>query len=79
MGEKKNITPAQFALVWMLSEKPWIVPIPGTTSIEHLDEFLSAANVRMSSEELQAFEKDYAKIHLMGHRADEFTESQIDK
>ena len=78
-AKRKNITPAQFALVWMLSEKPWIVPIPGTTSIEHLDEFLSAANVRMSSEELQAFEKDYAKIHLMGHRADEFTESQIDK
>lgn len=78
-AKRKNITPAQFALVWMLSEKPWIVPIPGTTSIEHLDEFLGAANVRMSSEELQAFEKDYAKIHLMGHRADEFTESQIDK
>lgn len=78
-AKRKNVTPAQFALVWMLSEQPWIVPIPGTTSIKHLDEFLGAMRVRMSTDELQAFEKDYAKIHLMGHRADEFTESQIDK
>lgn len=78
-AKRKNVTPAQFALVWMLSEQPWIVPIPGTTSVKHLDEFLGAMRVRMSTDELQAFEKDYAKIHLMGHRADEFTESQIDK
>lgn len=75
----KNVTPAQFALVWMLSEKPWIVPIPGTTNPEHLDDFLGAAKVRMSTDELKDFEKDYSKIHLIGHRADPFTESQIDK
>ena len=78
-ARRKNVTPAQFALVWMLSEKPWIAPIPGTTNPEHLDDFLGAADVRMSTEELKEFEKDYEKIHLVGHRADPFTESQIDK
>ena len=78
-ARRKNVTPAQFALVWMLSEKPWIAPIPGTTNPEHLDDFLGAADVRMSTDELKEFEKDYSKIHLVGHRADPFTESQIDK
>jgi len=78
-ARKKNITPAQFALSWMLSMQPWIVPIPGTTNIAHLDEFLVASKIRLSTEELKEFEKDYSKIHLVGHRADVFTESQIDK
>lgn len=78
-AKRKNVTPAQFALVWILSEKPWIAPIPGTTNPKHLDDFLVAAEVRMSTDELKEFEKDYGKIHLVGHRADPFTESQIDK
>ena len=78
-AKRKNITPAQFALAWMLSVQSWIVPIPGTTNIKHLDEFLGASKVRLSNEELKDFENDYSKIRLIGHRADEFTESQIDK
>ncbi len=78
-AERKGITPAQFALVWMLSHKPWIVPIPGTTNPMHLDDFLGAANVRLSSAELEEFDSAYSEIDLMGHRADPFTESQIDK
>ena len=78
-AERKGITMAQFALVWMLSRKSWIVPIPGTTNAAHLDDFLGAANVRLTPEELAAFDNDYSQIHLMGHRADAFTESQIDK
>lgn len=78
-AERKGITMAQFALVWMLSRKSWIVPIPGTTNAAHLDDFLGAANVRLTPEELSAFDNDYSQIHLMGHRADAFTESQIDK
>lgn len=76
---RKGVTPAQFALVWMLSRKPWIVPIPGTTNAYHLDDFLGAGNVRLSAWEMEAFDKDFSKINLMGHRADPFTESQIDK
>lgn len=78
-AERKGITPAQFALVWMLSRKPWIAPIPGTTNPNHLDDFLGAATVRLSAWEMEEFDKEYAGIDLMGHRADAFTESQIDK
>ncbi len=78
-AKQLNITPAQFALVWLLSQKNWIVPIPGTTNPTHLKDFLGASSVRMSAAQRQEFEKDYTQIHLIGHRADPFTESQIDK
>ena len=78
-AERKGVTPAQFALVWMLSRKSWIAPIPGTTDPAHLDELLGAGTVRLSVWEMEAFDKEYARIDLMGHRADPFTESQIDK
>ena len=75
----KNITTDRIALAWLLAQKPWIVLIPGTTSPEHVDDFLGAASVRLSAKELYEFDQEYAQIHLMGHRADPFTESQIDK
>lgn len=78
-AKRKEVTPAQFALVWMLSRKSWIAPIPGTTNPEHLDDFIGAAHVRLASYEMEEFDKEYAQIDLMGHRADPFTESQIDK
>lgn len=78
-AKRKNITPAQFALVWMLSRKPWIVPIPGTTNTHHLIDFLGADNSRLTPFEMEEFDKEYSHIDLMGHRADPFTESQIDK
>ena len=78
-AERKGVTPAQFALVWMLPRKAWIAPIPGTTRPVHLDDFLGAANVRLTPYEMEEFDKEYARIDLIGHRADPFTESQIDK
>lgn len=78
-AERKGLTPAQFALVWMLSRKSWIAPIPGTTNPAHLDDFLGAGKARLSAWEMEAFDREYAQIDLMGHRADPFTESQIDK
>lgn len=78
-AKRKDVTPAQFALIWMLSRKPWIAPIPGTTNPDHLDDFLGAASVRLTPYEIEEFDAAYAKIDLMGHRADPFTESQIDK
>lgn len=78
-AKSKGVTPAQFALIWMLSRKPWIVPIPGTTNPDHLDDFLGATSVRLTPYEMEEFDAAYAKIDLMGHRADPFTESQIDK
>lgn len=78
-AERKGVTPAQFALVWMLSRKAWIAPIPGTTRPVHLDDFLGAANVRLTPYEMEEFDKAYTQIELMRHRADPFTESQIGK
>lgn len=57
----------------------WIAPIPGTTNPAHLDDFLGAATVRLTPYEMEEFDKEYARIDLIGHRADPFTESQIDK
>ncbi|MDO4160055.1 MAG: aldo/keto reductase [Prevotellaceae bacterium] len=78
-ASRKGVTPAQFALIWMLSRKKWIVPIPGTTSIAHLDDISGAGSVRLTPYEMEEFDKAYAKLDIMGHRADAFTESQIDK
>lgn len=76
---RKNCTMSQFALAWLLARAPWIAPIPGTTTPAHLDDFLGATSVSLSPAELREFESAYSKIKLMGHRADPFTESQIDK
>ena len=76
---RKNCTMAQFAIAWLLAQAPWIAPIPGTTNPAHLDDFLGGASVSLSPAELREFESAYSKIKLMGHRADPFTESQIDK
>lgn len=78
-AERKGITPAQFALVWILSRKPWIVAVPGTTKIPHLDELCGAKSVRLTAEELLAFDTDCAQISLKGHRANDAIENQIDK
>lgn len=78
-AERKQCTMSQFAIAWLLAQAPWIAPIPGTTNPAHLDDFLGGASVRLTPAELEEFEREYAKITLMGHRADAFTESQIDK
>ena len=78
-AERKQCTMSQFAIAWLLAQAPWIAPIPGTTNPAHLDDFLGGAAVSLTPEELEEFEREYGGIALMGHRADAFTESQIDK
>ncbi len=65
---RKNATPAQIALAWLLAQKPWIVPIPGTTKIERLIENIGATSVELTDEELQQIEIESAKIKLVGDR-----------
>lgn len=77
-AERKQCTMSQFAIAWLLAQAPWIAPIPGTTNPAHLDDFLGGAAVSLTPEELEEFEREYGGITLMGHRADAFTESQID-
>lgn len=78
-AERKHCTMSQFAIAWLLAQAPWIAPIPGTTNPAHLEDFLGGAAVSLTPEELEEFEREYGGITLMGHRADAFTESQIDK
>ncbi|MDO5533009.1 aldo/keto reductase, partial [Sutterella sp.] len=78
-AERKNCTMSQFALAWLLAQRTYIAPIPGTTNPAHLDDFLGAEKVTFTLDELDEFEAAYATIKLVGHRADPFTESQIDK
>jgi aryl-alcohol dehydrogenase-like predicted oxidoreductase len=68
VARRKNATPAQIALAWLLARKPWIVPIPGTTKPERLEENLGAAAVELTSEDLRGIESAAAKITVHGER-----------
>lgn len=62
------MTPAQIALAWLLAQKPWIVPIPGTTKLHRLEENLGAAVVTLSQADLAAIAKVLAKVTVEGNR-----------
>jgi len=70
-AQKKKATPAQVALAWLLAQKPWLVPIPGTTKIERLEENLRALNVQLSLEDLGELDSIAAKIPVQGARYSE--------
>jgi aryl-alcohol dehydrogenase-like predicted oxidoreductase len=78
-AKKKNATPAQIALAWLLAQKPWIVPIPGTRNIEHLNENLGAVNVQLTSDDLREIETAISKITVHGDRMSEMHLQQIDR
>ena len=65
---QKNATPAQLALAWVLAQKPWIVPIPGTTKLHRLIENIGAASIELTAAELQEMETASAQIEIMGNR-----------
>jgi aryl-alcohol dehydrogenase-like predicted oxidoreductase len=62
----KNSTPAQIALAWLLAQKPWIVPIPGGTKIEHLDDNLPAAELILTPADLRDIDQAFAEIEIKG-------------
>ena len=68
MAEKTNATPAQVALAWLLAQKPWIVPIPGTTKLHRLEENIGAAQLALSTEDLRDIEAAAANITVQGAR-----------
>ena len=71
VATRKGATPAQIALAWLLAQKPWIVPIPGTTKLSRLEENLLAATVELTSEDLKAIEAAAARVTLQGARLPE--------
>ena len=68
IAHRKQATPAQIALAWLLAQKPWIVPIPGTTKLHRLDENLEADSVELSADDLRDIEESAAKITVEGAR-----------
>src|SRR2546421_4131535 len=68
IGERKNATPAQLALAWLLAQKPWIVPIPGTTKLHRLDENIGAVSLELTSDDLREIDSAAAKIEVQGAR-----------
>jgi aryl-alcohol dehydrogenase-like predicted oxidoreductase len=68
IGEQKGATPAQIALAWLLAQKPWIVPIPGTTKLHRLDENIASLEIELTAADLQEIESAIAKITVVGER-----------
>ena len=68
IAQRKKATPAQIALAWLLAQKPWIVPIPGTTKLHRLDENIGALAVKLSSDDLRDIDSAASKIEVQGAR-----------
>jgi aryl-alcohol dehydrogenase-like predicted oxidoreductase len=68
IAAEKKATPAQIALAWLLAQKPWIVPIPGTTKLHRLEENLGAANVKLTAQDLAEIKRAAAEIQVEGER-----------
>ena len=76
-AQQKNATPAQIALAWLLAQKHWIVPIPGTTKLHRLEENLGAASVDLSGEDLKQLENAASKIAVQGARYPEAFQKMV--
>lgn len=68
IASQKKATPAQIALAWVLAQKPWIVPIPGTTKLHRLEENLGAANIQLTTADLREIEDSASQLHIEGAR-----------
>jgi aryl-alcohol dehydrogenase-like predicted oxidoreductase len=77
VAERKNAAPAQIALAWLLAEKPWIVPIPGTTKLERLEENIAAADVELTADELRNIEDAASQITPQGARYPEDLQQRV--
>ena len=76
-AQQKKATPAQIALAWLLGQKPWIVPIPGTTKLHRLEENIGAVNVELSPEDLRELETAASKIAVQGARYPEELQKMV--
>ena len=79
LAARKNATPAQLALAWLLAQKPWIAPIPGTTKLNRLEENLGAVKVELSAKDLQDIEEAAAGITVQGARYPQHFQERVGK
>ena len=77
LAAQKQVTPAQLALAWLLAQKPWIVPIPGTTKLSRLDENLAAADVQLTAADLRQIDAAAASVTVLGARYPEDLARQV--
>jgi hypothetical protein len=68
IAERKAATPAQIALAWLLAQKPWIVPIPGTTKLHRLEENIGAVDIQLTADDLAEIERELASVNVEGER-----------
>ncbi len=78
-AEQKKTTPAQVALAWILAQKPWMVPIPGTTKLHRLEENIGAVNVQLSPDDLRQIDNASAKIKVEGERYPENLQKLVNR
>jgi aryl-alcohol dehydrogenase-like predicted oxidoreductase len=78
-ADKKNATPSQIALAWLMAQKPFIVSIPGTRDVNHLNENLGAINYQLTPEELRELETDFSKLKAHGGRMNETQMKMVEK
>ena len=78
-AEKKNATPSQIALAWLMAQKPWIVSIPGTRNIDHLNENLGAINVQLTPADLSEIQTAFSTITVHGGRMNEMQMQIVDQ
>jgi aryl-alcohol dehydrogenase-like predicted oxidoreductase len=76
---KKNATPAQIGLAWLMAQRPFIVSIPGTRNIEHLLENLGALEVRLTPADLSDLDADFSKLTVHGGRMNEMQMRQVER
>jgi len=79
IAKQKNATPAQIALAWLLAQKPWIVPIPGTTKLHRLDENIGAVAIELDADDLREIDTAASKITVEGNRYPEHLEKMTDR
>lgn len=78
-AQNKQATPAQVALAWVLAQKPWMVPIPGTTKVHRLAENLGAAHIELSSDDLRQIDLAASRIQVQGERYPESAQRMINR
>jgi len=78
-AQQKRVTPAQIALAWILAQKPWMVPIPGTTKLHRLEENLGAVSVQLAPEDLRQIDDAASKVELQGERYPEAAQRMINR
>ena len=77
IAQQKKATPAQIALAWLLAQRPWMVPIPGTTKVSRLEENLGGANIKLTADDLTEINSAASKIKVEGARYPEHLQKMV--